>query len=339
VPTRVNSPSDIALASRESASSDLTFSTTALNPTFSALNSVQPGGIHPKPNQTTGGNGPVTGEEVQFNVSFSVPFDLPADHYFFVPQVLTSTGNFLWLSAPKPIVAPGTPFSPDLQSWTRDANLDPDWLRIGTDIVGGTPAPTFNGTFSLTGETFTPQITSLSQTSAVEGSSALSLTVSGSNFTGFSTVLFNGAPLATTFASATGQLTATVPAALLAAEGNVNVTAVDAQRGLSNVVTFTIADSVPTVTQATASLARAHRNATVSGMFSDMALEDHHVLINWGDGASDVVNLGTSTGGPFSMGHRYRGIQPRSRIITVTAVDDRGVASSPVNLTVQFRKR
>jgi len=40
---------------------------------------------------------------------------------------------------------------PDLQAWTRDANLDPDWLRIGTDIVGGNPAPTFNGAFSLTG--------------------------------------------------------------------------------------------------------------------------------------------------------------------------------------------
>ena len=54
---------------------------------FTALNSVQPGGIHPKPGQTTGGNGAVTGEEVQFNVTFTTPFDLPADHYFFVPQV------------------------------------------------------------------------------------------------------------------------------------------------------------------------------------------------------------------------------------------------------------
>jgi len=42
-------------------------------------------------------------------------------------------------------------FTPDLQAWTRDANLDPDWLRIGTDIVGGNPAPTFNAAFSLTG--------------------------------------------------------------------------------------------------------------------------------------------------------------------------------------------
>ena len=87
-----------------------------------------------------------------------IPFDLPADHYFFVPQVeiTDATGNFFWLSAPRPIVAPGTPFpagSTDLQAWTRDEFLDPDWLRIGTDIVGGSPAPTFNMTFSLNGQT------------------------------------------------------------------------------------------------------------------------------------------------------------------------------------------
>jgi len=34
---------------------------------------------------------------------------------------------------------------------TRDQFLDPDWLRIGTDIVGGNPAPTFNAAFTLTG--------------------------------------------------------------------------------------------------------------------------------------------------------------------------------------------
>ena len=48
---------------------------------------------------------------------------------------------------------PGTPFSPDLQSWTRDEGIDPDWLRIGTDIVGGATPPTFNAVFSLAGET------------------------------------------------------------------------------------------------------------------------------------------------------------------------------------------
>lgn len=148
VPTRVNSPSDVAFATRETSSGNLSFTTNTLNSSFTVANSVI-NGINPKPNQTTGGEGPVTGTEVEFGINFDTPFSLPADHYFFIPQVELANGDFLWLSAPKPIVAPGTPFSPDLQSWIRDQNLDPDWLRIGTDIVG---AGAFNASFSLTGQ-------------------------------------------------------------------------------------------------------------------------------------------------------------------------------------------
>jgi hypothetical protein len=156
VPTRVNSPSDVELDDRDTASGNLTFTTGVVSNTFVASNSVLPGGIHPAPGQTTGGDGAITGEEVQFDVTFTTPFTLPADHYFFVPQVevIDPAGDFFWLSAARPIVSPGTPFPlgfTDLQEWTRDQFLDPDWLRVGTDIVGGTPAPTFNAAFSLSG--------------------------------------------------------------------------------------------------------------------------------------------------------------------------------------------
>jgi hypothetical protein len=153
VATRTNSPSDVAFATRDSAAGELSFSSTLLNPAFTASNSVQPGGIHAAPNQTTGGNGPVSGAQITITASFATPFDLPADHYFFVPQVTLSDGaSFFWLSASRPISGSGTtPFAPDLQAWTRDGLLDPDWSRIGTDIVGGSPAPTFNMAFSLEG--------------------------------------------------------------------------------------------------------------------------------------------------------------------------------------------
>lgn len=156
VPTRVNSPSDVAFDSRDSAGSELTFNSSVLASSFTALNSVQPGGIHASPNQTTGGDGSLTGQEVQINLTFTSPFNLPADHFFFVPQVaLSNGGQFYWLSASRPISGAGTtPFPPgvtDLQAWTRDANLDPDWLRVGTDIVGGATPPTFNTAFSLEG--------------------------------------------------------------------------------------------------------------------------------------------------------------------------------------------
>ena len=148
VPTRVNSPSDVEFVDRDSLGGTLSFQATVLNPSFTASNSVL-NGINSIPNQTTGGEGPVTGAEVRFDITFNPALTLPADHYFFVPQVQLATGDFFWLSAPKPIVFPGTPFTPDLQTWIRNESLAPDWLRVGTDIVGS--VTTFNGTFSLTG--------------------------------------------------------------------------------------------------------------------------------------------------------------------------------------------
>ena len=68
------------------------------------------------------------------------------------------SGNFLWLSAPKPIVPSGTPFSADLQTWIRNADLSPDWLRIGMDITGQGP---FNAAFSLSGTQVTPEPSTL----------------------------------------------------------------------------------------------------------------------------------------------------------------------------------
>jgi hypothetical protein len=150
VPTRVNSPSDVAFGERDSTSGSLNFVTGVLNASFPASNSVQPDGIR----LHSGGNGAVDGAETKFTIAFTDPFLLPADHYFFVPQVQLDDGSFLWLSASRPIGDSGTPFPPgftDLQSWTRDEGLDPDWLRVGSDIVGGDLAPTFNAAFSLNG--------------------------------------------------------------------------------------------------------------------------------------------------------------------------------------------
>ena len=161
----------MAFDSRDSTSGSLTFTTSTIASTFTALNSVL-NGINKSPLQTTGGEGPVTGTEVQFNVKFTNPFTLPAgNHDFFVPQVQVTGGEFYWLSSARPIVSPGTPFPAgvtDLQAWIRNEPLQPDWLRVGTDIVGGTTPPTFNGTFTLSGNAV-PEPSSL----AMVGTAAL----------------------------------------------------------------------------------------------------------------------------------------------------------------------
>src|SRR6185437_2237685 len=68
VPTRANSPSDVAFLSRDSASGGLSFTTTLLSPSFTVANSVV-NGINPIPGQFTGGEGPVTGQEVLFDIT------------------------------------------------------------------------------------------------------------------------------------------------------------------------------------------------------------------------------------------------------------------------------
>jgi hypothetical protein len=153
VPTRTNSPSDVDFQSRDAGSRQLSYSVRTLTSSFTAANSVL-NGIHPLPNQRTGGEGPVTGQESLISVTLTSPFVLPAGHYFFVPQVQVSgsaSSNFYWLSAPFPVVSPGTPLpaGTDLQAWIRNSALQPDWLRVGTDIVGGSPAPKFNAVFTL----------------------------------------------------------------------------------------------------------------------------------------------------------------------------------------------
>ena len=339
--TRVKSPSDNNFAAADGALGQLSYTTTPLNPSFHAANSVV-NGINPLPNQFTGGEGPVTGQEVQFNVHFNTPFSLNAnDHIFFRPEVdLGSAGNFLWLSAPKPILpAPlgvGTPFADDLQTWTRTDGpgaLAPDWERIGTDITHQGP---FNASFSLSGETFTTSLDSLSQNAAPEGSSDLPITAFGSEFTNQSIVLFNRMPLATTFVN-TGQLQATIPAALLAAEGTANITVFDPQGGLSNAQKFGITENVPALS-ASATHGRSLQNVTVSGQVFDQALEDHQVRIDWGDGTVQVLDLGSGRGGPFSLFHHYSGRGPRVRTINLTARDDVGTVSSPLLLHVRVHR-
>ena len=151
VPTRANSPGDVEIedATRDGLDGSLSFNATVVNASFTASNSVI-NGIHAATNQTTHGEGPVTGEEVLISVTFDPPISLPPGHYFFRPEVLLSSGDFLWLSAPKPTAPPL--FVGDLQSWIRNDALAPDWLRIGADIVG---AGAFNASFSLVGETDT----------------------------------------------------------------------------------------------------------------------------------------------------------------------------------------
>jgi hypothetical protein len=229
VPTRVNSPADNEIENRDSAAGELNFHAHVLSTSFTASDSVSSAD---KISVNSKGNGPATGEEVEFDVTFrNHPLDLPADDYFFVPKVGLSdqapaAANFLWLSAPKPIVPPGTPFTPDRQSWMRDdPGLAPDWLRIGTDIIKEGAPPLFtplNASFELSGHTAKSAAAHFAPDSAGNGSPDLTPPVASGTFTN-QAALFNALLAAPAFGSAR-TLQATAPPAILPDGASASIT-------------------------------------------------------------------------------------------------------------------
>jgi len=88
-----------------------------------------------------------------------------------------------------------------------------------------------------------PTISSLSPTSAFAGSSDFTLTISGTNFTATSTVMWGTTALATNYVSAT-QLTAVAPASLSASSGTASISVSDLS-GDSSAVAFTLLQPPP----------------------------------------------------------------------------------------------
>ncbi len=78
----------------------------------------------------------------------------------------------------------------------------------------------------------------LNPNTAIAGGASFSLTVSGAQFVSGSAVYWNGAPLTTTFVNS-NQLTAFVPASLIAVEGSASVTVVNPGGLTAPVLTFT----------------------------------------------------------------------------------------------------
>ena len=147
VPSRINSPSDVEIGTttRDASAGTLKFSATVESASFSVDHTVVNGIT------VNAGEPGVTREEVEITITFTSPIILPAGNYFFRPEVLVIGADFLYLSAPRPIVPPGNAFLGDRQAWIRNSNLAPDWLRIGTDII--VDGDTFSMAFSLNGET------------------------------------------------------------------------------------------------------------------------------------------------------------------------------------------
>src|SRR5205823_997537 len=150
-------------------------------------------------------------------------------------------------------------------------------LISGTPTVGGVYTVTISATNAggtgtatlvITINNPVPTITSISPTSAAAGGPQFTLTVNGTNFVSASVVYWNGTALATTFGSST-QVTATVPAALIATAGAASITVVNPAPGggTSNAQTFTIsaASTISSLNPACATAGGPQFTLTVTG--------------------------------------------------------------------------
>ena len=233
-------------------------------------------------------------------MAFNPPLVLPSDHQFFVPQVVLSTGDFLWLSALKPIVAPGTPFAGDLQSWIRNADLTPDWLRIGTDITHQGP---FNAAFSLDGE------------SGGQANVSATKTVNGTFIVGgqvtYPIVLTNGGP-GEQLDNPGHEFTDTLPATLTLASATATSGAVttagntvnwDGRLAASASVTITITATINASTAGGTLIANqgtVHFDTAGDGTNSGSALTDDPSQPGAADPA-DLTVVAIPTLGPFGV--------------------------------------
>ena len=138
--------------------------------------------------------------------------------------------------------------------WTvttaADGSFSTTWFVNPVDSIGATFTVTASGSDGDSASTAfsdsAPTITSLSQTSAIEGSSSFTLTVNGTGFvSGSSSVQWNGTALSTTFVNSS-QLTAIVPTADLAQKGTDTLTVMNADSTTSNGILFTVNDLAPT---------------------------------------------------------------------------------------------
>ncbi len=127
-----------------------------------------------------------------------------------------------------------------------------------------------------------PAISTLSPDSATAGGAAFTLTVNGANFVSGSVVKWNSTALTTTFVSTT-QVTAAVPASLIATGGTASITVTGAAGSVSTASTFTVNIPPPTISSLspnTASPGGADFTLTVNG-----ANFDSSAVVNWGSTA------------------------------------------------------
>lgn len=174
-----------------------------------------------------------------------------------------------------------------------------------------------------------PTVTSLSPSSALVGSGALTLTVNGTNFVSGSQVLWNSGTRATTFVSAT-QLTAQITAADIASAGSALVSVQNAG-STSGTGVFNVNNPVPMLASATPSTILTGAGGVVLTLNGSGFLSNSVVNVNGGGRPATLVSPTQLTAQLTAADTATTGTLG----VTVTNAGPGGGTTASVNVTVQ----
>lgn len=184
-------------------------------------------------------------------------------------------------------------------------------------------------TFTINpGSTSTPVLAGLSPSTAAPGGSAFTLTINGSGFVTGSSVLWNGSALSTGFVSGV-QLTAFVPANLIASPGSASVTVTNPGGFTSNTLTFTI------ITPGTPSLVSLSPNSATAGGSGFTLTVNGSGFVS----GSAVQWSGTTLSTGFISGNQVSAFVPATLIAVpgtavVSVVNPGGINSNTLTFTI-----
>ncbi len=173
--------------------------------------------------------------------------------------------------------------------------------------------------------TIYPVVSNISPSSATATAPGFTLTVTGSGFDSGAIVQWNGTALSTTFGSAT-QLTAAVPAALIAAPGSATVTVIDNGVTSQTAATFTI-NPPPTISSLSPNAAVA--GGPVFTLTVNGSNFDNSASVQW-NGTGIPTSFGSSTQLSATVAASLIA-SPGTALVTVT---DHGATSSPATFTI-----
>ena len=228
----------------------INFNGTALTTTF--VSAAQVSAMVPAAALATAGAYPVTatnpapGGGTSAAVNFTVTAPAPTITSFTPTSGPVSTGT-----APTTVTITGTGFTGATAVTLNGVAITAFTVVNSTTITFNVPTGSTSGVIAVTTPSgtatsttafvITPAITALSPSAQVVGGPALTLTITGTNFTTASTVNFNNVSYTPTSATAT-TVVVTIPASVLSTVGAYPVSVTTAG-GTSNVFTFTVSNA------------------------------------------------------------------------------------------------